>query len=534
VLVEGAELRCSSAPSASSGADVELSESTPTLEVRGLVKRYGGTLALDRASLVCGRDEAHGLVGENGAGKSTLVKILTGLVSPDEGEILLDGSIVRFRSPRDAVRAGIAAAFQELNLVPYMTVAENLLIGREPRGAAGLVSGGRLRAKARDILAEWDADDIDASVAVGRLPLATQQRIEIVRALSRRPRLLLLDEPTSALGVAEAQWLHTQIARMREAGASIVFISHRLGEIVDTCDRVTVLRNGRQVATLDPEEAGHDEVVRLMLGRRVEDEYGRRSSRVASDAEVSLEVEHLTCRPDLHGASLVLHAGEILGVAGLEGQGQRALFMALFGARRRDAGTIRIGGEVRKLRSPRDAVRAGLGISFVPPERKVEGLMLTHSGTFNASLPSIASHFANLGFVRPRKERAAAREIFARLGVPTRALYEPVESLSGGNQQKVAIGKWLPLAARILLMYDPMRGVDIATKAELFSLMHELAAEGRSILFYSTDLEELVNVCDRVLVVYGGRVVRELAGDELTLEIVLASILGADDPQEAA
>jgi ribose transport system ATP-binding protein len=515
------------------GAWCEVSESTPTLEVRGLVKRYGGTLALDHASLTCRADEVQGLVGENGAGKSTLVKILTGLVTPDEGELLVDGTAVRLRSPRDAARAGIVAAFQELNLIPYMTVAENLLMGREPRGPARLVSGARLRVEAQAILAEWHADDIDPLAAVGRLPLATQQRIEIVRALSRRPRLLLLDEPTSALGVAEAQWLHEQIARVRGAGASIVFISHRLGEIRDVCDRVTVLRNGKEIATLARSEAKHDEVVRLMLGRRIEEEYGRRTSSVATDAEPILEVDDLTCLPDLDGATFALRAGEVLGVAGLEGQGQHALFMALFGARRRDRGAIRVGGALRQLRSPRDAVRTGMGISFVPPERKVEGLMLGHSGTFNASLPALASHFANLGFIRRTKERAAARETFARLGVPMRALDEPVESLSGGNQQKIAIGKWLPLGARILLLYDPMRGVDIATKAELFSLMRELTAEGRSILFYSTDLEELVNVCDRVLVVYGGRVVRELEGGELTLENALASILG-DDPAEAA
>jgi ribose transport system ATP-binding protein len=510
-----------------------VSESTPTLEARGLVKRYGATLALDGASLACGRREVHGLVGENGAGKSTLVKILTGLAMPDEGEVVLDGSVVRLRSPRDAMRAGIAAAFQELNVIPYMSVAENLLMGHEPTGPARLISARRLRARAEALLAEWDAGDIDPLASVGRLPLATQQRIEIVRALSRHPRVLLLDEPTSALGVAEAQWLHRQIARARDAGASIIFISHRLGEIGDTCDRVTVLRNGRAVATIDP-EAELDEVVRLMLGRRIEVEYGRQSSHVSAGAEPLLEVDGLRCLPDLAGASFVLRAGEVLGVAGLEGQGQRALFTALFGARRRDGGTIRIGGVERALRSPRDAVRAGMGISFVPPERKVEGLMLGHSGTFNASLPALASRFSRFGVIRPRRERSAAREIFARLGVPPRALYEPVSSLSGGNQQKVAIGKWLPLAARILLLYDPMRGVDVGTKAELFSLMRELTEEGRGILFYSTDLEELVNVCDRVLVVYGGRVVRELAGDDLTLETALASILGADDPAAVA
>jgi ribose transport system ATP-binding protein len=511
-----------------------VSEPTPTLEGRGLVKRYGGTLALDGASLVCGRQEVHGLIGENGAGKSTLVKILTGLATPDEGDVLLDGSVVRLRSPRDAMRAGIAAAFQELNLIPYMSVAENLLMGREPTGPARLISGRRLRAEADAVLAEWDASDVDPEATVGRLPLATQQRIEIVRALSRRPRVLLLDEPTSALGVAEAQWLHRQIARTRDAGTSIIFISHRLGEIGDTCDRVTVLRNGKAVATIDPAKAEHDDVVRLMLGRRIEEEYGRQGSHVADDDEPLLEVDGLTCLPDLKGATFALRAGEVLGVAGLEGQGQRALFMALFGARRRDGGTIRVGGRERTLRSPRDAVRAGLGISFVPPERKVEGLMLGQSGTFNASLPSLGSHFARLGVVRRGRERTAARAIFARLGVPPRALYEPVESLSGGNQQKVAIGKWLPLAARILLLYDPMRGVDIGTKAELFALMRELTAEGRGILFYSTDLEELVNVCDRVLVVYGGRVVRELRSDELNLETALASILGSDDSAAVA
>lgn len=512
----------------------KVSDSTPTLTVRGLVKRYGGTLALDGASLTCARGEVHGLVGENGAGKSTIVKILTGLVSADAGEIAIDGSPVRLRSPRDALRAGIAAAFQELNLIPYMTVAENLLMGREPTRRAHLISRAGVKAKARQILADWQADDIDPLATVGRLPLATQQRIEIVRALSQNPRLLLLDEPTSALGVAEARWLHGQIARAKDAGVSMVFISHRIGEIADTCDRVTVLRNGREVTTLDPSQTRHAEVVRLMLGRRIEDEYGRQRAAVPADAASLLEVVDLTCSPELEGATFSMRAGEILGVAGLEGQGQRALFMALFGARRRDRGTVRVGGEVQKLRSPRDAVRAGMGISFVPPERKVEGLMLGHSGTFNASLPAIASRFSNLGFLRHGRERAMARETFGRLNVPLRALYDPVDSLSGGNQQKVAIGKWLPLGSRIFLLYDPMRGVDVATKAELFSLMQELAGDGCSLLFYSTDLEELVNVCNRVIVVYGGRVTRELRDDELTLEAVLAAILGANSSVTAA
>ena len=493
------------------------------LELTGIAKAYGNTIALESADLSCQRGEIHGLLGENGAGKSTLVKVLSGLVQPDAGRIVIGGRHVRLHNPKEALRLGVATAFQELTLVPHMSVAQNLMVGREPRTRVGLVSPRRTSEEAERILAAWHAEEIPADVPVSSLSLADRQRLEVVRTFSREPAIALLDEATAALGAAEVDWLMAQIVTYRQQGGTIVYISHRMGEVRQLCDRCTVLRDGRNVETFRTSEHTDSEVVDMMAGKAVQKIYSVRSPRHA-EPRPALAVEHLACPPALRDASFTLHKGEILGVAGLHGHGQKELFMALFGARS-SKGTISIDGKPVHLRGPHDAVAAHIGISLVPEERKTEGLMTAQAGLPNLTLPSL-SQFSAGGFVRRRKERAAAGSVLRQVNAVPSALDKPVSSLSGGNQQKIAIGKWLLAGAQIMLMYDPTRGVDVETKAEIFSLMQQLADQGRSILFYSTDVEELVNVADRTIVMYRGSTSRELAGEAATLESIVEAMLG--------
>lgn len=493
------------------------------LELRGIAKSYGNTVALKDADFSCQVGEIHGLIGENGAGKSTLVKILSGLVQPDAGTIVIAGRRVQLHSPEEALRAGVATAFQELTLVPHMTVAQNLMIRREAHNRLGLISPRRTSEEAERLLEEWGAKDIAPDVPVSSLSLSDRQRIEVVRTFSRKPAIALLDEATAALGASEVDWLVTQIARYREAGGTIVYISHRMGEVRQLCDRCTVLRDGRNVETFPTSDHTDSEVVDMMAGKAVQKVYAVRGT-THLEHNAALVVENLTSPPALRDASFTLHKGEILGIAGLHGHGQKELFMALFGASP-SKGSIAVEGKPVRLRGPHDAIAAHIGISLVPEERKTEGLMTALAGLPNLTLPSLGQFSAG-GFIRRRKERAAAASVLRRVNAVTRALDKPVSTLSGGNQQKIAIGKWLLAGAQILLMYDPTRGVDVETKAEIFSLMHQLTEQGRSILFYSTDVEELVNVADRTIVMYGGRTTRELRGEEATMESIVEAMLG--------
>jgi ribose transport system ATP-binding protein len=502
-------------------------ETSLALHVSKVSKRYGPTVALAEASLAVEKGACHALIGENGAGKSTLVKILSGTVSPDEGTISVAGRPTRLRSSREALAAGLATAFQELSLVPALTVAQNMMLGREPR-RRGLVSNDGLADAARRLFAEWELEGVDPDVPVSELSLAVRQQLELVRVLSREAEVLLLDEPTAALGAVQVEWLFRQIARIRERGGTIVFISHRMGEVREICDRVTVLRSGRDVATFETGSATDDEVVEMMLGHSIEQVVAD-SGPAPEVGGPALTVTNLSCEPALRDASFTLHSGEVLGVAALQGHGQFELFMALFGARRTAGGTIELDGRPVRLKSPQHAIRAGLGISLVPEDRKAEGVMLEMSGLSNVTLPSIG-RFSRFGFLSTRAERAAALEVMRSLNVRLTALDDDVSALSGGNQQKLAIGKWMLADNRVLLLYDPTRGVDIGTKTEIFSMMRDMAREGRSILFYSTEIEELLGVSNRVIVLYRGRVVAELSGAGCTQSAVLTAMLGSSRP----
>jgi ribose transport system ATP-binding protein len=473
------------------------------LDVRNATKAYGATVALAGVSLSVGRGEAHALLGENGAGKSTLVKILSGVVEPDGGSVTLDGRPFRPRSLTMARALGVSTAFQELSLLPNLTVATNLMLPSPPRNALGLVSTRRSVARAKEILGVYGASDIAPTALVGTLSLAEKQRVEIVRAVSRRPRLLILDEPTAAL--AEPEWLFALIDRLRAEGCAILYISHRLSEVRRLCQQGTILRNGRSIATVDLTATRDSEIFRMMVGT-APDGPGRRASDAAKQkGPVALRVAGLSCR-NIRGVSFDLHEGEVLGVAALEGQGQRDLFRALVGIERAEGGRIEVRGQAARLRSPAEALHCGPGIAFVPEERKTEGVFLGMTTGANISL-SIIDRLGHLGLVDRARERARIGAQAQAVDLPERYLDARLSVLSGGNQQKALIGRVLLSGARILAMFDPTRGVDVGTKQVIYGAIRRFVDQGGSVLIYSTEIPELVSLCDRCLVIYRGSVI---------------------------
>jgi ribose transport system ATP-binding protein len=486
-----------------------------------LVKRFGGVVALDGASFAARAGEVHALVGENGAGKSTLIKILGGRFRPDAGVVRIKGRQVELRSPLDVHALGVRTVFQELTLFPRMTVAENLLVRREPRGALGLIQRRRMAREAEAIFARLGLEQIDPGELVEDVSLAQRQIVEIVRAALNEPEILFLDEPTSSLVEREVEWLFGLVRDLRARGAAIVFTSHRWREVVSIADRITVFRNGRQVGTFTEIEEG--EAVTLMAGRELKTLFPPLPPAPAG--EPALEVVGLAGR-GLSDVSLTLRKGEILGVGGLAGHGHRELFFALFGAMKTTAGAVTVAGQPVRLRTPRDAIRAGLGIALVPEDRKTEGLLLPMSVKANLTL-AVLGRISWLGLVRGGRELEWTREMIQALSVRPPELARPVGTLSGGNQQKVLIGRWLLADCGVLLLYDVTRGVDVATKHEIYQLVGRLAREGRAILFYSSDAEELAHLAHRVIVMREGRVAAELEPPMTAEEIVSSAVRDA-------
>ncbi len=491
------------------------------IEASGVSKHFGGVQALRSASFSADFGEVHALVGENGAGKSTMIKILSGVIQPDEGSLRIKGGEVALASPLEARRLGIGTVFQELTLLPWLTVAENLLLGNEPKGPARLIRRRHLASRADEILADYGVDGIDPLELVTSLSLAQRQTIEIVRALLRQPEILFLDEPTSALAGREVEWLFGLVRGLREQGRCIIFTSHRWGEVVDIADRITVFRNGQFVATRT--QMNEAEAVTLMTGRTIERMYPELPP-APEDAPVAFDVRDLRSSR-VHGMSFELRRGEILGIGGLAGQGQRDLFMTLFGARRSTGGEILVGGKGVRIRNPHDAIAAGLGIALVPEDRKSEGLLLPLSVRDNLSLAVLPRVSAG-GVVRRVLENRMVWRVVERLQIRTRRVgVQEVGTLSGGNQQKVLIGRWLLAEPDIMLLYDITRGVDVGTKHDIYELMVELIREGKALLFYSSDTEETAHMCHRVLVMREGRAAAELAGDEIDAERLVAAAL---------
>jgi ribose transport system ATP-binding protein len=498
-------------------------KSAPAIAAVGVRKAYGGVVALDGVDFAAAPGEVHALLGENGAGKSTLIKVLTGAVHPDEGEIRRDGAVVALRSHRDAQRLQIGAVFQELSLVRDLTVAQNIWFGREVRTPLGTIARRRMGPDTRALLTRLGIDGLDPGARVGDLPLAQRQLAEIARTAARGPRVLILDEPTSSLSPREVSWLLTLARRMADEGVCVIFISHRMTEVRRVADRVTIFRNGRHVATHAMDEVDDDEIVNEMLGRKPARLY---PERVASTATTTaLAVRELSDGHRLRGASFEVRTGEVLGIGGLQGQGQTELLLGLYGAIH-TTGDIVIDGQPRRIDSPRAALAAGVGLALVPEDRQHEGLLQTKSIRDNIVLP-VLGRVTRAGFLQGAAEDRLVAQGTERLNLVATGLDQAAGSLSGGNQQKVVIAKVLLTEARILLLHDLVRGVDVGTKAEVFQLIRNLAAEGYTVLFYSTDLQELINVSDRVLVMADGAVAASLDGDELTEENVLRAAIGS-------
>ncbi len=495
------------------------------LAARGVDKRFGGVVALHGAEFACEAGEIHALLGENGAGKSTMVKVLCGVQQPDAGEITMAARPVTFRGPGDAASAGIVPVFQELSLVPDLSVAENLALGNEPRNRLGLVSGRRMRRDAAEALSRLGFVGIDPGSPVRDLPLADRQLVEIAKAIGRRPSMLILDEATSALNRREVERVFDVVRSMRDAGTAVVFISHRMEEVRELCDRATVFRDGTHVGTVDVRGAPKGQIVEMMVGRALREVFPPRPPR-AEPSTPLLEVAGLTWGRELRDVSLTIHAGEIVGLSGLEGQGQGDLLRALFGIYARVSGTVRMGGRPVRLGSPRAAMRAGLAL--VPEDRKTQALILPLPVRDNLTLPTLP-RWSRGGILSPSAEAGATTAVRERLAIKTASVATPVRQLSGGNQQKVAIAKWLLGETRVFLLHDPTRGIDVGAKQEIYAVMRGLAERGNGVLFFSTELSEIVGLCDRALVMYEGAVVQELRGADLTETNLVSAAVGFHD-----
>ncbi len=483
-------------------------------------KSYGATRALKSVSLAAEPGTVLGLAGENGAGKSTLIKVVSGAITPDRGALALDGKTIAPRDTNEAIAAGISSVFQELTLVRELTVERNLFLTSAPQTPWGSIDRRRMREMAGEVLARHRLD-VAPWARVGDLPLGQQQQVEIVRAVERRPRVLLLDEATSALGASEVEWLAELVARLRNDGTIVLFISHRWDEVVRFCNRVAILRNGELVAVADTSAVSEDEAVRLMTGQEVVE--SSFPEKLHSQDAVVLAAADLRSSA-LRGVSLELRRGEILGLGGLVGQGQGSLLETFFGAHAVTGGTIAVGGAALHHLTPRRAIAAGL--AYVPQDRKGEGLLLSKSVATNMTLAILRQLRAFLGIVDPRAEGELVREAIVRAQIRTRGGSEPVSALSGGNQQKVLLEKWLLAKPSILLLNDVTRGVDVGTKRHIYALIAAIARQGVGVIWYSTDARELVGVVHRVLVMLHGRVNAELAGADITVDrIVRAAVV---------
>jgi ABC-type sugar transport system ATPase subunit len=486
---------------------------SPLLEVRGVTKRYPGVTALHAADLTLEAGSILGLVGKNGAGKSTLIKVLAGVVEPDEGALHLDGEPVTVASPREATALGFAFVHQELADIPNLTVAENIQLGLGYPRTLGMVRRGELRRRARAILDRLGAD-VDPDARLSTLSVAERRLVMIAHGMATDARVFVLDEPTASLTEDEIVHLHAVLRKLRDDGVAIVYVSHRLDEIFAITDRVAVMRDGRSVFAAPTGELTMAQLIEHITGG-VEVAEERDARRTAGPQEELLRVEGLTA-DRVHGASFVVRRGDVLGIAGLVGAGRTELVRMVFGADKATSGTITVRGKETRIRSPRDAMAAG--IVLLPEDRRTEGAVLSFSVRKNVTLPGLARYRRSPALPVPHqgRERTAARGLAERLGIKVAHVEVPVRTLSGGNQQKVVLAKWLESGADVFIFDEPTHGVDVEGKHEVYDLMDELAAEGRGVIFISSEFTELVGACNRVIVMREGRFVDELEGDQIT------------------
>jgi len=493
--------------------------SAPALRMHGIRKEFPGVVALDGVDLEVERGEVHVLLGENGAGKSTLMKILSGAQRKDAGEIALDGRSVEIVSPRHAQQLGVGIIYQELTLVPHLGAAENVFLGREPASRWGWIDRERATRDTATLL-EGLGVRIDPGIPVRELGIAQQQMVEVAKALSSDARLLIMDEPTSALTSAEIEQLFAAIGRLTASGVAVIYISHRMDEVRRIGHRVTVMRDGRRVATHPVADVTIDELVRLMANRELKDHFPKRKAALGDEA---LRVAGVTRGKALRGVSLQVRRGEVVGLAGLLGAGRTELARAILGADPIDAGEVFIKGERVRASGPGDVV--GRGVGLVPEDRKTQGLVLSLSVQANLALPS-QRRISPWGLVDAGAERRVADKGIAELRIKTPGPEQRVGLLSGGNQQKVVLGKWLAAGVDVLILDEPTRGIDVGSKVEIYELMNKLTEAGVAILMISSELPEILGMSDRILAMHQGRIVAELEAQGATQEQVLQAALG--------
>ena len=497
------------------------------LELRGIDKRFPGVHALKDAQFDVRRGEVHALIGENGAGKSTLIKIVSGVYRPDSGDIRLAGAPVEFSNPREAQSAGIATIYQELGLYPELSVAENIFMGHAPtkkRLGFKTIDWEQMEAGAAALLADLNIHNLDVGAKVGALNVGNRQRVEIAKALSLDAQILIMDEPTAALTESDVEQLFSIVRLLRERGVSIIYISHRLNEVFELADRVTVLRDGEYIGTRAVADTSEAELISMMVGRRIENLFPKQAAEIG---DVVLEARHLNRPPLTRDVSFTVRAGEIVGLAGLVGAGRSETAQVIFGVLPAESGEILLNGEVVKIARPSEAVDYGIG--YVPEDRGHQGLIREMTIRENTSMAVLESVSSN-SFVNRAKERALANDAIRQLSIRATGPDQVANKLSGGNQQKVVVGKWLASNPKLLIMDEPTRGIDVGAKAEIHRLMSRLAAEdGLAILMISSELPEILAMSDRILVMREGRMVGEFSRDNATQEIIAHAMMGASE-----
>lgn len=491
------------------------------LKLDHIVKTFPGVKALSDVSMGFRKGEVHGIVGENGAGKSTLMKILVGVLEKDSGTIEIDGVPVRIASPLHAQKLGLSIIFQEFNLINSLSIAENIYIGRLPTRRITGIDWKRVNRDAKKMVRAVGLD-INPKIKVEMLSVAQKQMVEIAKALAYDSHIIIMDEPSATLTENELKHLFATIQKMKENGVTVIYISHRLDEIFALCDRVSILRDGRMIGTRDIGETDKDWIISNMVGRAMEDEYPKRS--LCARPEVALQVEGLTRKGAFEDISFQLHRGEILGFAGLVGSGRTEIVRAIFGADRFQTGEVRINGVRFVGATPRKAISKR--IAFLTEDRKQQGLILPASVSSNISLAMLRS-VSRWGILSRIKEIELAKDYISKIGIKTPSTEQLAVNLSGGNQQKVIIAKWLHTNADILILDEPTRGIDVGAKYEIYQMINKLADEGKAVLIISSELPEVIHLCDRIIVIHGGRIKGELCEEQKTAESVMrCAILG--------
>jgi rhamnose transport system ATP-binding protein len=486
------------------------------LELKNMTKRFSGVEVLHEVSFSLRPGEVHALLGENGAGKSTLVKVMTGVHQPDKGEIYLDGKHVTFADTRESRQAGIAAIYQELSLFPDLDVAENIFVGRQPTTIGGRIDWRKLYADAGSLLESLGVH-LDLKQKARSLSIAQQQMVEIARAFSINARILIMDEPTSSLTLNEVADLFRLVRRLRDEGTAIVFISHRLEELFELADRVTIMRDGSYVDTCLLQDVTRDDLIRLMVGRTITNLFPKQDVKAG---DVILKVENLERAGSFRNVSFELRCGEILGMAGLVGAGRTNVARAIFGVEPATSGSIQIEGRKVAITSPQQAIK--LGLAYVPEDRQLHGLIPAMNITSNISLPML-SRYARRGWLQDKTERKAAYDAALQMEVRANNIWQMARELSGGNQQKIVLSKWLSTHPRILILDEPTRGIDVGTKAAVHALMSRLASEGMAILMISSELPEILGMSDRVIVMREGHMTGHFSRAEATQEKIISA-----------